>query len=87
MLRTCVSTNIRGSIPECKNVYELLKAIDEHFESSDKALASTLLTKLSSMKLTSVRGVRVHIMQVRDIATQLKSLEVEMSKLSLCTLC
>ena len=54
-IRTRISASIRGSIPECNNVRQLLKAIDEQFESSDKALASTLITKFTSMKLTSVR--------------------------------
>ncbi|XP_052183041.1 uncharacterized protein LOC127795424 [Diospyros lotus] len=78
-IRTKISASIRGSIPECKTVNELLKAIDEQFESSDKALASTLMTKLSSMRLTGIKGVREHIMKMRDIAAQLKSLEVTMS--------
>ena len=58
----------------------MLNAIDEQFESSDKALASSLITKLSNMKLTSNKGVRQYIMQMRDIAAQLKTLEVEMSE-------
>ncbi|XP_052194733.1 uncharacterized protein LOC127802762 [Diospyros lotus] len=78
-IRTKISASIRGSILECKTVNELLKAIDEQFESSDKALASTLMTKLSSMRLTGIKGVREHIMKMRDIAAQLKSLEVTMS--------
>ncbi|KAL5717992.1 hypothetical protein ACHQM5_010938 [Ranunculus cassubicifolius] len=32
------------------------------------------------MRLTNVKGVREHIMQMRDIAAQLKNLEVEMSE-------
>ena len=35
--------------------------------------------KFSSLRLTDVSGVQEHIMQMRDIATQLKTLEVEMS--------
>jgi hypothetical protein len=58
----------------------LLKAIDEQFVTSDKALASTLIMKFSSLRFTSVRGVREHIMQIRDIMAQLKKLEVEMSE-------
>ncbi|KAL3506905.1 hypothetical protein ACH5RR_032287 [Cinchona calisaya] len=60
-------------------MYQLLKAINEQFESSDKALASTLIMKFSTMKLTSIKGVREHIMHMRDIAAQLKNLEVTMS--------
>ncbi|RVW94988.1 hypothetical protein CK203_040082 [Vitis vinifera] len=46
----------------------LLKAIDEQFVTSNKALASTLVMKFSSLRLTDVSGVQEHIMQMRDIA-------------------
>ena len=36
--------------------------------------------KFSSLGLTSVKGVREHIMKMRDIAAQLNNLEVEMSE-------
>ncbi|KAL6328894.1 hypothetical protein AAG906_003911 [Vitis piasezkii] len=55
-------------------------AIDEQFVTSDKALASTLIMKFTSLKLTGIRGVREHIMEMRDIVAQLKKLEVEMSE-------
>ncbi|XP_044461852.1 uncharacterized protein LOC123193133 [Mangifera indica] len=61
-LRRRISVSIRGSILECNNAKQLLKAIDEQFESSDKAYVSTLMIKLSSIKITSVRGVRKHLM-------------------------
>ncbi|KAL0428049.1 UNVERIFIED_CONTAM: Copia protein [Sesamum latifolium] len=67
-------------IDQHNNVYELLKAIDDQFVSSDKALASTLIMRFTSHKLTGLNGVREHIMQIRDIAAQLKSLEVDMSE-------
>ena len=56
----------------------MLKAIDEQFETSDKALASNLIMKFLSLRLTNIKGVRDHIMQMKDIAAQLKNLEVEM---------
>ena len=79
-IKTKVSASIRGSVDQHDNVKALLKAINEQFETSNKALASTLIMKFSSLKLTSVRGVHEHIMQMRDIAAQLKNLEVEMSE-------
>lgn len=72
--------SIRGSIGERNNVKNLLKAIDEEIESSYKALASTLVTKLSSINLASTKGIRKYIMWMRDIATQLKIIEVKMFK-------
>lgn len=79
-IKTKISAGIRGSIEQHENVCELLKAIDEQFVTSDKALASTLIMKFTSLKLTGVRGVREHIMEMRDIVAQLKKLEVEMSE-------
>ncbi|XP_070029242.1 uncharacterized protein [Nicotiana sylvestris] len=57
-----------------------LLAIDEQFETSDKALVSILIIKFSSTKLISVRGVREHIMKTPDLEAQWKTLEVEMSE-------
>jgi len=73
-INTCISDSIRGSIPECQKVKDFVEAIDEQFESSEKALVSTLMSNLSSMRLIGVIGVRKHIMEMRDLAAQLKSL-------------
>ncbi|XP_055814076.1 uncharacterized protein LOC129883422 [Solanum dulcamara] len=79
-IKTKISVGIRGSVEQYNNVKVLLKAIDEQFETSANALASTLIMKFSSMRLTSVRGVPEHIMKMRDLAAQLKILDVEMSE-------
>ena len=78
-IKTKISDGIRCFVDQHDNVKALLKAIDEQFVTLDKALASTLIMKFSSLRLTNVSGVRERIMQMRDIATQLKTLEVEMS--------
>ena len=67
-IKTKISAGIRGSVAQYDNVRYLLKAIDEQFESSDKALASTLIMKFSSMRLTRINGVWEHIMKMRDVA-------------------
>ncbi|KAL0373926.1 UNVERIFIED_CONTAM: Secreted RxLR effector protein [Sesamum radiatum] len=46
--------------------------MDDQFVSSDKALASTLIMRFTSQKLTDLNGVLEHIMQMRDIVAQLK---------------
>ncbi|XP_025678221.1 uncharacterized protein [Arachis hypogaea] len=56
-IKSRISTSIRDSIPDCRNVKNYMKVIDEQFESSSEALASTLMAQLSSMRLTGVRGV------------------------------
>ncbi|XP_047320426.1 uncharacterized protein LOC124924428 [Impatiens glandulifera] len=79
-IKSKISESIRGSIEEHKNVKALLKGVDEQFATSDKALASTLIIKFTTTRLTTMRGVREHIMKLRDIAAQLKRLEVDMSE-------
>ncbi|XP_051136688.1 uncharacterized protein LOC127255259 [Andrographis paniculata] len=80
LIKTKISAGIRASVDQHDNVRELLKAIDEQFVKSDKALASTLIIQFSTMRFTGVRGLREHIIRMRDIAAQLKSLEVTMSE-------
>ncbi|KAL5856615.1 hypothetical protein ACOSQ3_004073 [Xanthoceras sorbifolium] len=79
-IKTKIFDSIRGSVDQLDNVRDLLKDIDEQFVTSENALASTLIMRLSSQRLTSVTGVRDHIMQIRDIAAQLKKLEVDISE-------
>ncbi|RVW74898.1 hypothetical protein CK203_054575 [Vitis vinifera] len=79
-IKTKISAGIRGLIKQHENVRELLKTIDEQFIASDKALASTLIMKFTSLKLTNTKSVREHIMEMRDVMAQLKKLEVEMSE-------
>ncbi|KAG8377254.1 hypothetical protein BUALT_Bualt08G0009100 [Buddleja alternifolia] len=45
-IKTKISAGIRGSVDQHKNVRALLKAIDEQFVTSDKALASTLIMRI-----------------------------------------
>ncbi|KAL5744049.1 hypothetical protein ACOSQ2_027165 [Xanthoceras sorbifolium] len=66
-IKTKISDSIRGAVDQHDNVRDLLKGIDEQFVTSEKALASIPIMKLSSLRFTSVKGVREHIMQMRDI--------------------
>jgi len=78
-IKSRIRASIWGSIPDKEKVKDYMQAIDEQFASSDKSLASTLMAQLSSMKYTGTSSVREHIMQMRDIAAQLKSLDIEVT--------
>ena len=67
-------------VEQIDKVKPLLKAIDEEFATSDKALASTLIMQFSSTKLTRIRGMHDHVVCMRDILAQFKTLEVTMSE-------
>ena len=60
-IKTKISAGIRGSVDQHERVRDLLKSIDDQFVTSDKALASTLIMKFSSVRLTNVKGVYEHI--------------------------
>jgi len=57
-----------------------LEANDAQFKTLEKVHAMTLIMKLSSLKLITVRGVCVHIVKMNDIATQLQNFEVDISE-------
>ncbi|GAV60642.1 UBN2_2 domain-containing protein [Cephalotus follicularis] len=78
-IKSHVTKSIRGSIPDCDKIADYMKSVEEQFVRSDKALASTLMKKLSGIRFDNSKSVREHIMEMRDIAAQLKSLEVEIS--------
>ena len=79
-IKTKITTGIRGSIEQYEKVQDLVKVIGEQFVTSEKALALILIMKFSSICITSVKGVREHVMQMRDIAAQLKKLWIYMSE-------
>ena len=79
-MKSHVSKGIRGSILECTKAKTFLKAVEEQFVSFNKALASTLMKKLSSKSFDNSRSVRDHIMEMRDMAAQLKSLKIDISE-------
>ena len=66
-IKTKSSARIHDSVDLHEKVRDLLKAIDDQFITSDKTLASTLIMKFSSLRLTSVKGVCEYIMKMRDI--------------------
>lgn len=85
-IKTNISASIHGYIDYHNNVWALWNPIDEQFETFDKALASTLIINFSTTKFITLKGVHEHIIKMRDIATQLKTLEVDISDFfSLCT--
>ncbi|TXG57294.1 hypothetical protein EZV62_018607 [Acer yangbiense] len=55
LVKSHICKSIRGSIPDCPKVTDFMKAIEEQFVSSDKALANTLMKKLLVSKSKMLR--------------------------------
>ncbi|XP_057515008.1 uncharacterized protein LOC130796658 [Actinidia eriantha] len=66
LIKSHISKAIRGSIPDCDKAKVFMKA-----------LANTLMKKLSGMKHNSSKSVCEHTMEMIDIAEQLEGLEIE----------
>lgn len=80
LIKTYISKSISGSVLECDKVKDYMKSIEEQLLRSEKAQASVLMKKLSGTKLEKGRGVRAYIMEMRDIAAKLRSLEVDLAE-------
>ncbi|XP_019166918.1 PREDICTED: uncharacterized protein LOC109162689 [Ipomoea nil] len=75
-IKSRISRKIRFCFEDIKKAKPLLKAIDDNFIESKKVLAMTLIMKLRNLRLSTVKGTRKHIMELRDIAAQLKKLKI-----------
>ncbi|KAK2972148.1 hypothetical protein RJ640_018216 [Escallonia rubra] len=80
IMKGSITTIIRGAIPDSDNAKLYLAHIEEQFQGSSKAHATTLITKMVTLKYSGSNGVREHILQMNDMASQLKGLDMEISE-------
>ncbi|XP_077242709.1 uncharacterized protein LOC143883248 [Tasmannia lanceolata] len=85
IMKSTISTSIRGAIPDTKDKKELtakeyLVSIEEQFKGTSKALVSTLMMRMLTLRYDGQSGVREHIMKMSDMASQLKKMEMEISE-------
>ena len=80
LIKSSVSKSIRGAIGDCDTIKDFMHAIEQQFVRSDKAMASTLMKKLTSKTFHNSKGIRAHITEMRDLATQRKDLKIDISE-------
>ncbi|KAK3017303.1 hypothetical protein RJ639_006902, partial [Escallonia herrerae] len=80
IMKGSITTAIRGAILDLDNAKLYLAHIEEQFQGSSKAHATTLITKMVTLKYSGSNGVREHILRMNDMASQLKGLDMEISK-------
>ncbi|XP_019179840.1 PREDICTED: uncharacterized protein LOC109175038 [Ipomoea nil] len=76
LIKSKISREIRGPVDDIEEIKPLLKGIDDQFVDANKSLASALIMQFINMRLSTVKGMRKHIIQLRDIAAQLKKLKI-----------
>jgi hypothetical protein len=75
-IRMTISNNIKSSLPgiENQNAKDFLKLVEEKFRSTDKALAGTLMTELTTMKFDGTKSMQQHVLDMTNTAARLKTL-------------
>ncbi|KAK2989551.1 hypothetical protein RJ640_001834 [Escallonia rubra] len=80
IMKGSITNAIRGAIPDSDYAKLYLAHIEEQFQGSSKAHATTLITKMVTLKYSGSNGVREHILRMNDMASQLKGLDMEISE-------
>ncbi|KAK2987850.1 hypothetical protein RJ640_010632 [Escallonia rubra] len=80
IMKGYITTAIRGAIPDSDNAKLYFAHIEEQFQGSSNAHATTLITRMVTLKYSGSNGFREHILRMNDMTSQLKSLDMEISK-------
>nr|XP_043639191.1 uncharacterized protein LOC122610262 [Erigeron canadensis] len=78
-VKNSIPLGLRGVIAESEKVKTYLKSVDDYFKGSSKALASSLMLKMLTLKYDGSSGVHEHIVKMSDMENKLKTLEMEVS--------
>ena len=79
IIRSSIIDAIRGAIHDTQSARDYLTKIEEQFQDSSKAYATTLIKRLVGEKYDATGSLREHIMKKCHIASKLKSMEMEIS--------
>ncbi|KAK3008048.1 hypothetical protein RJ639_014397 [Escallonia herrerae] len=75
-----IMTAICEAIPGSNTAKLYLAHIEEQFQGSSNAHITTLITKMVMLKYNGSNGVHEHILWMNDMPSQLKGLDMEISK-------
>jgi hypothetical protein len=73
-MRMTIAKNIKTTLPKTNDAKEFLTNVVERFKTADKSLAGTLMAKLTTMKFDGTRGIQEHVLEMTNLAAQLKTL-------------
>ncbi|KAG6487831.1 hypothetical protein ZIOFF_056567 [Zingiber officinale] len=78
IMKGSISLDIRGGMPDFENAKDFLDSIEEQFQISSKALATTLIINMVTSKYNDLGGVHRHILRMNNMtAAQLKAMDME----------
>ncbi|XP_028106820.1 uncharacterized protein LOC114305879 [Camellia sinensis] len=73
-MRMTIAKNIKSTLPKTDDAKEYLDNVEKRFRTADKSLAGTLMAKLTTMKFDGTRGIHEHVLEMTNLAAQLKNL-------------
>ena len=73
-MRMTIAKNIKTTLPKIDDAKEFLANVAERFKIDDKYLAGTLMAKLTTMKFDGTCGIQEHVLEMTNLAAQLKTL-------------
>jgi hypothetical protein len=79
-MRMTIVKNIKTTLPKTYDAKEFLANVAERFKSTDKSLAGTLMAKLTTMKFDGTRGIQEHVLEMTNLAAQLKTLRMNVDE-------
>jgi hypothetical protein len=82
-MRMTIAKNIKTILPKTNDAKEFLANVAECFKTVDKSLVGILMAKLTTMKFDGTRGIQEHVLEMKILATQLKTLGMTVDELFL----
>ena len=74
-MRMSIASNIKSALPKTDNAKECVKFVEERSQNADKSLIGALISTLTTMKFDGSHTMHEHVIEMKNIATRLKSLE------------
>jgi gag-polypeptide of LTR copia-type len=71
-LKMTVATNVKISLPTTTSAKDFLESVKAQSQSADKSVASTLMSKLTTMKYDGSFTMHQHILEITSLASKLK---------------
>lgn len=78
--RMSIASNIKSALPKIESAKEMMKFVEERFQTVDKSLAGTLMSTLTTMKFGGSHTMHEHVTEMIDIAARLKSLGMDVDE-------
>ena len=73
-MRMIIANNTKTTLHKTNNAKEFLSNMEDCFKIVDKSLTGTIMAKLATMKFDGKCGIQEHVIEMTNLAAQLKTL-------------